>query len=100
MGIMRACDLPAFDTSYFIPWTLDMIYAVEPGLERIARQTFDRALIAEHKRDQRAYERLNAYTVAKSVAKTLIGWSARDPRLRSSEAWDCYFDYILKTLRL
>ncbi len=81
------------DESYFLPWKLDMLYQVEPELRQIA----DKALA--HKR-QRFYNRIDAYTTAKNEAETLVGWLARDPRLRSSGAWDCFFHHVREELRL
>lgn len=88
-----ASDIPKPDTSYFLPWSLGMLYCVEPGLEQIARK------VARQKR-RGFYRRLDAYVAAKHEAEKLVGWFARDPRLRSSGAWDCFFDYVLKELRI
>jgi len=93
MKARRASDFPELDTSHFLPWSLDKLYAVEPGLRIIA----DRA--ASQKR-RRIHTRISAYTTAKKSARNLVGWYARDPRLRSSEAWDCFFANILDKLRL
>ena len=30
----------------------------------------------------------------------LVGWYARDPRLRSQGVWDCLFRYILDKLNI
>lgn len=73
--------------------TLEMLYAVEPELEAIAIRTV--------KQKRRRVERRHfAYAAAKKAAWKLVGWYARDPRLRSSEAWDCYFRYILGELKI
>lgn len=90
---ITAAELPEPDTSYFKPWTLDMLYQVEPELEAIAART-----VAQKRR--RFYARHDAYEAAKNAAWELLGWYARDPRLRSGEAWDCYFNYILDELRI
>ncbi|MDE6589807.1 MAG: hypothetical protein K2K53_05595 [Oscillospiraceae bacterium] len=74
-------------------WTLGMLYAVEPELEAIAKRT------AAQKR-RRVAQRHFAYAAAKKAAWKLVGWGARDPRLRSSEAWDCYFRYMVKELKI
>lgn len=79
------------DEGHFIPWRLGMIYEIEPELENIAKRTIS-------KKRMRFNNRLNAYLTAKQEAYHLIGWSARDPRLRHRKAWDCYFDYILDEL--
>ena len=81
------------DTSYFLPWSLDMLYQIEPSLKDIARQA-----IAHRKED--FYKRLDVYITTKEKAYELVGWGARDPRLRQTGAWDCYFDYILEALKL
>lgn len=86
-------EIPEADTSYFLPWSLDMLYQIEPSLRDIARQA-----IAHRKED--FYKKLDVYITTKEKAYELVGWGARDPRLRQSEAWDCYFDYILEALKL
>lgn len=86
-------DIPDLDRSYFRTWTLEMLYEVEPELEVIAEQ-------AESQKRRGWYNRLSAYTAAKKAAWALVGWYARDPRLRSHESWDCYFNHILGVLRL
>ena len=88
-----AADIPEPDTSHFLPWNLGMIYGVEPGLEQIARK-------AVRQKRRGFYRRLDAYSTAKKEAYKLVGWEARDPRLRSMGAWDCFFDYILEELRV
>ena len=40
------------------------------------------------------------YVEAKDAAWELVGWYARDPRLRSQGAWDCLFRYILDELNI
>lgn len=90
---ITADKLPEPDTSHFLPWTLDMLCQVEPELKEIAAQT-----VAQKRR--RFYARHDAYEAAKNAAWMLLGWYARDPRLRSSGAWDCYFDYILDQLNI
>lgn len=79
------------DASHFRKWTLGMLYAVEPELEVIAARTMAR---------KRRGAKLNAYEDAKKAAWKLVGWYARDPRLRNSGAWDCYFRYILGELKI
>lgn len=93
LNIVCAADIPEPDTSYMIPWNLDMLYQVDPELKKIAART------VVHKRQQ-FHDRLNAYTAAKHDAWKLVGWDARDPRLRTQGAWDCFFNYILKELDL
>ena len=91
--LMTAAEIPAPDTSSGKPWALDMLYQVEPELEAIAAHT-----VAQKHRG--IYARLDAYAAAKHAAYKLIGWYARDPRLRSAEAWDCFFRYILEQLNI
>ena len=81
------------DTSYFRPWTLGMIYGVGPDLEQVARK-------AVKQKRRGFYRRLEAYSTAKKEADQLIGWYARDPRLRSAGAWDCFFRYVLSELNI
>ena len=73
--------------------TLAEILAIEPNLKIVA----DNTLL--HRR-RRFSGRIDAYERAKDVAWELVGWDAKDPRLRTSAAWDCFFDYILEGLRL
>ncbi len=93
MHVKRASDIPKPDTSYFIPWRLKMVYEVEPELKRIA----DKAYISGN---EEFYERLDIYAGIKHDAESLVGWFARDPRLRSSGAWDCFFHHVLEGLKL
>ena len=81
------------DTSYYIPWSLEMLYQVEPELKTIA----ENALKAKRKRFN---NRLKVYSEIKRSTTKLVGWGARDPRLRSSDAYDCFYDYILDELNL
>lgn len=90
---ITAEELPEPDTSHFLPWTLDMLYQVEPELKEIA------ARAAAQKR-RRVHARYEAYEAAKNAAFELVGWYARDPRLRSKEAWDCFFGHILDQLKI
>lgn len=91
--LRRLSEAPEADTRYFQPWTLDKLYQVEPALEEIAARA-----VAQNRRQLPA--RQAAYTDAKKSARRLVGWYARDPRLRSQGAWDCLFRYILDGLRL
>lgn len=88
-----ARDIPKPDTSYFLPWTLDILYQVELELKEVAA-----AAVAQKRLN--LYAKIAAYKAAKKSAYGLLGWSARDPRLRSSEAWDCFFRYILDQLNI
>lgn len=91
--LVTADEIPPPDTSHFLPWALDMLYQVEPGLKEIAARAVDQ-------KRRRVYARYDAYTAAKDAAWELVGWYARDPRLRSSDAWNCFFDYILNQLNI
>ena len=93
MDVICLADIPEPDTSYMLPWRRCMLYEVEPKLKDIENRT-----ISWKRRN--FSERLDAYTAAKDEAWELVGWYARDPRLRSSEAWDCFFRHILDELRL
>lgn len=77
-------EIPELDTSHFQPWTLDKLHQVEPALAEITARA-----VAQRRRRYPA--RLAAYTKAKHEAWELVGWYARDPRLRSQGAWDCLF---------
>ena len=91
--LKMAIGIPKPDTSHSRKWTLGMLYAAEPELEAIARRT------AAQKR-RRVEQRHFAYAAAKKAAWKLVGWGARNPRLRSSEAWECYFRHIVKELKI
>ena len=69
------------------------ILAIEPNLKTVADNAF------LHKR-RGFLRRIDAYERAKDSAWELVGWDAKNPRLRTSAAWNCFFDYILKGLRL
>lgn len=89
----RASDIPETDTSYMLPWSLEMLYEIEPDLMDIAKE-------AVSQKRRRFYAKHEAYNEAKNAANELLGWGARDPRLRSSGAWDCFFRYILNELNI
>lgn len=42
-SVKSAADIQRLDTSYFIPWRLDMLYEIEPELENVA----NRATVSE-----------------------------------------------------
>lgn len=93
MELVTLSEIPEMDTSYFKPWSLEMLYQVEPELEAIVAQ-------AVSQKRRRFWAKHEAYEAAKNAAWELLGWYARDPRLRSTEAWDCFFDYILDELNI
>lgn len=37
--IKELSEFPEIDTSYFLPWSLDMLYQVEPALKQTAART-------------------------------------------------------------
>lgn len=86
-------EYPEMDTGYFQPWTLDKLYQVEPELKAIAVR-------AVAQRGRRYPVKRAAYAQAKDAAWQLVGWYARDPRLRSQGACDCLFRYILDELNI
>lgn len=79
--------------THFIPWRVDMLYEIEPRLAEIAAE-------AKSQRRSRARDRWRAYGRAKRRAWYLVGWCARDPRLRSCAAWDCYIRHITRALNI
>lgn len=68
-----------------------MVYEVEPDLEQIAAW-------AVSQRGRRYQAKLETYEKVKAEADRLVGWRARDPRLRCSAAWDCYMRHVVKRL--
>lgn len=74
-------------------YTLNKICEIEPELGVIV----DRAISMKRAPIR---ERHRAYTRAKFDAWKLIGWEARDPRLRNSKAWNYFFRKIIECLRI
>ena len=91
---IRASDIPTPDTSYMLPWSLEMLYEIEPKLKELA----DRAISCKRKRSYQV--KRSAYVKARNASWELVGWGARDPRLRSSEAYDCFIRHILDELNI
>lgn len=91
--VVKASELPEPVTSYFLPWSMEMIYEIEPELKSIVQY----AIAQKHRHIAARY---SAYSAAKLNSNKLIGWGARDPRLRSSEAYDAYLGYILGELKI
>ena len=81
------------DHSHFEPFTLDMIYQCQPQLEDFVRaaKIYGQDTEKDHG---------TIYADMKKAVYTQIGKNAADPRLRSSEAWDCFFNEIKKLLKL
>lgn len=93
---IKACslaDIKPQGTNHYKPWTLQMLFDVEPDLQKIAQD----AVLSNGKR---FLVKHYAYVKAKDAAFDLVGWNAADPRLRSKGAWDCLFDYILSELNI
>lgn len=61
----RASEIPEKDTSYMIPWRLDMLYEIEPKLQEIADG------IGLHKR-KRFYNRIAVYERVKTMFGSLL----------------------------
>ena len=95
MQTIRANELMEMemDESHFKPFTLDMIYQCEPELKTIMQGL-------KGKKHQNENARRQIYSNIKKQIDKLIGDNAADPRLRSSEAWDCYTDTVLHELAL
>ena len=81
------------DHSHFEPFTLDMIYQCQPQLEDFVRAA--EIYGQDPEKDHNAI-----YSDIKKSVYSQIGENAADPRLRSSEAWDCFFNEIKKLLKL
>ena len=73
--------------------SLESIYAAEPDLRLVSEKAMKR-------KRQGVRARIAAYENAKREAWFLVGWCARNPRLRSSDAWDCFFRHIIRGLRI
>ena len=91
---IRASEIPEPDTSYMLPWSLDMLYEIEPQLKALA----DEAISCKRKRKYQV--KRDAYVKARNESWELVGWGARDPRLRSSGAYDCFIRHILDELNI
>lgn len=74
-------------------WNLRMLFSTEPSLAMIAIE----AASAKHVNDK---ERISAFGTALKKADKLIGEDAKDPRLRSRDAWDFFNDYLFDLLDL
>lgn len=80
--------------SYMLPWSIEMLYEIEPKLKKLA----DEALAAKTSKSHDV--RRAAYVKARNESFELVGIGARDPRLRSGGAYDCFTEYILERLKL
>ena len=92
--VCTAAEIPEADTSYMLPWSLKMLYEIEPKLKDLV----DYAISFKRKRNYQV--KRDAYVKARNDSWELVGWGARDPRLRSSEAYDCFIHYILDELNI
>ncbi len=81
------------DTSYFIPWNIEMIYQVEPSLKEIV-------LKCKEYRKKPVSKRYDFYSDVKEETYKLVGWGARDPRLRSTGAYDYFIDRVIDELHI
>lgn len=93
IGLIDITDIPGEDTSYFTPWNIGMLYEVEPGIR----------LIIEDCKNERRKEfcyKCKIYSKAKMDSYKLVGWMARDPRLRSTGAYDCFIKALVDALDL
>lgn len=70
----------------------DTLCYEEPALAEIA----DRAGNCRRRYPERVLE----YERSKETACGLVGWGARNPRLETSAAWECFSRYIAKILRV
>ena len=86
-------DEKSIDGGRHMKRSLRSIYAAEPDLRLVAEKAIKR-------KRQGMSARIAAYENAKREAWFLVGWGARNPRLRSSDAWDCFFRQIIRGLRI
>ena len=64
-SVKSAADIQRLDTSYFIPWRLDMLYEIEPELENVAKR-------ATWRKHRQFANKLEAYSIAKHEADFLV----------------------------
>lgn len=93
LGLKRASDFCEPDTSYFLPWKIEMIYQVEPSLEETVK-------MCRANRRKNWYKRLDVYSQVKNDTYELCGWGARDPRLRCCGAYDCFIQEVIDALNI
>ena len=94
LEIIVASDLPEPDKSYMLPWSIEMIYEIEPKLKELAAEAIS------HKNKRQHADKRAAYIKARNESRKMVGWEARDPRLRSCGAYDCFIRYILDELEI
>ena len=92
--LICAADIPKPDTSYMLPWNVEMLYKIEPKLKDLV------AYAVSFKRKRNYQVKRDAYVKVRNDSWDLVGWGARDPRLRSSGAYDCFIRYILDELNI
>jgi hypothetical protein len=92
--VYKASEVPKPDTSYMLPWSVEMLYEIEPKLKDLA------VYAISFKRKRNYQVKRDAYVKARNASWELVGWGARDPRLRSSGAYDCFTRYILDVLNI
>lgn len=93
-NLICVADVPKPDTSYMLPWSVEMLYEIESRLKDLAEEAIS------YKRKRNCQVKRYAYVKAKRESWNLVGWCARDPRLRSSGAYDCFIRYILDELNI
>jgi len=93
MKVYTLSEIPEADNSYMLPWRMDMLYEIEPKLKKLAEEAISN-------KGKRYEQKRAAYVKARNAAWELVGWGARDPRLRSSGAYDCFVEYILTELNI
>lgn len=77
------------------PCSIETLFDIESMLKALADEAIS------HRRSRSHHVKRLAYVEARNeAAKYLVGIHARDPRLRSSEAYDCFANHILKALNL
>lgn len=81
------------DTSHFLPWNIEMIYQVEPSLAEVVLKCRKNAIT----KDRYEYD---VYSEVKEETCDLVGWNARDPRLRSTGAYDCFIHEVIDALEI
>ena len=74
-------------------WDEYMLFTIEPALATIA---INAATTRYFSMDTRA----RIFSSSMKLADKFVGESARDPRLRSQDAWDFFSDYMFDLLGL
>lgn len=72
-------------------WTEAELFKEEPALQSIIEN-------AKLYRKRRVRDRIWQYEAAKRTASGLVGWGAKDPKLRCSGAWQCFLRCLMNAL--